>query len=724
MKTLNYRALLIIVVLAACAVALWPTFESYQLGEERKAAALKGKEALAQWDSTRKYRDDPGNVFAQPIKLGLDLQGGMYVTMEVDIPGLLYEGAQREAVDETFEQVIDATRKEAALSDEAVLDIFTRNFNRIAAPQGKTLMSYYDLGDLGANANDEGVIQKLARNIEDAVDQAVEVIRRRIDKFGVSETNIQKVAGRRIVLELPGVTDPEGVRSLIQTTARLEFKQVYNNAEAVKLFQRIDQVLAGKVSFDTASTAPKDTATTTSADTTKKVDSTKTAKKGDSTKKGDTNIASTGTDSAAKPTAGNDTAANPNDTTDPYAGLTDEQKVDSIRKDHPFTTLFQTLAKTSEDGQPQDAFGAYFMKNVPDGIFEFYTTRDGMTKMKDLLSRPDVKAVIPEDMVVAFSAYPEYGSENPETAGYGIYVLPVESELTGEVISDAIADMDQQSGRPAVTMMMNADGADQWAEITGRNIKKRIAIVLDSSVYSAPVVQGKIPGGTSSITGSKDFNEATLLAVVLKAGALKAPVRIIEERIVGPSLGEDSIEKGVWSTIIATLLVFVFMAVYYRTAGLVANLGLVLNIFITLAILAVFRGTLTLPGIGGLVLTIGMAVDGNILIYERIREEMAAGKSLRNAVQLGYQKAWTAVLDTHITTLISGVILLIFGSGPIQGFAVTLIIGLTATLFTAVYVTRTIFIMMIDRGAQSINFGQPKPVASASASARKPELAS
>lgn len=710
MKTLNYRALLIIVVLVACGFALWPTFEAYQLGGERKAAALRGKEALAQWDSTRKYRDDPGNVFAQPIKLGLDLQGGMYVTMEVDIPGLLYEAAQREAVDETFEQVIDATRKEAALSDEAVLDIFVRNFNRVAAPQGKTLMSYYDLGDLGANANDDGVIQKLSRNIEDAVDQAVEVLRRRIDKFGVSETNIQKVAGRRIVLELPGVTDPEGVRSLIQTTARLEFKQVYNNADAVRLFQRIDQVLAGKVSFDTAASAPKDTVPATAG--------------ADTLKKGDSNIASNGTDSASRPMAGNDTAAKPNDTADPYAGLTDEQKVDSIRKDHPFTTLFQTLAKTTEDGQPQDAFGAYFMKNVPDGIFEFYTTRDGMTKMKDLLSRQDVKAVIPEDMVIAFSAYPEYGAENPETAGYGIYVLPVESELTGEVISDAIADMDQQTGRPAVTMMMNADGADQWADITGRNIKKRIAIVLDSSVYSAPVVQGKIPGGTSQITGSKDFNEATLLAVVLKAGALKAPVRIIEERIVGPSLGEDSIEKGVWSTIIATLLVFLFMALYYRTAGMVANLGLLLNIFITLAILAVFRGTLTLPGIGGLVLTIGMAVDGNILIYERIREEIAAGKSLKNAVQLGYQKAWTAVLDTHITTLISGIILLMFGSGPIQGFAVTLIIGLTATLFTAVYVTRTIFIMMIDRGAQWINFGQPKPAASGSTAGRKPELAS
>jgi len=696
-KQTKYRTLLIVAILLACGFALWPTYRAYQLDTDRKAAALQGDSTLARWDSIHgaNYRESLRNFLAFPIKLGLDLQGGMYVTMEVDIPGLLYESAQREAVDEAFEQVIAATRKEAALSDEPVIEIFMRNFNAIAAPQGKTLLNYYDVGDLGGNVNDDAVLQRLTRNIEDAVDQGVEVVRQRIDKYGLSETTIQKVAGRRIVLELPGVTDAEGVRSLIQTTARLEFKLVKNNADAVRLFQRIDRVLAGKVTNDEDSTATpaRDTAIAAGADSTR----------------GDSTIASAdgagGMDTAAGPTAVADSSL---DTADPYAGLTDEQKIDSIRKDHPFTTLFQTLARMSEDAQPQDAFGAYFMKNVPDGIYEFFTSRSGMQRMKALLARSDVRAVIPEDVVIAFSAHPEFGGEDDETATYGIYVLPAESELTGEAVADARADFDPQTGRPVVMMGMSVDGAEKWADITGRNIKKRIAIVLDSAVYSAPVVQGRIAGGSSQITGSKDVKEANLLAVVLKAGALKAPVHIIEERIVGPSLGEDSINQGITATLFAALLVVLFMLVYYSFGGFIADVAVMFNVLMTLAILAAFNATLTLPGIGGLVLTIGMAVDGNILIYERIREELAAGRSLKSAVQLGFEKAFAAILDSNVTTFMTGVILFLFGSGPISGFAITLMIGIAATLFTSVFLSRTIFMLMLDRGTTSINFGQPK----------------
>lgn len=722
MKSSTLRLVITGLALAAALWALLPTFNSYQLDQERFALVRANDSAgLVRWDSIhgKNYRETTRNFISGPIKLGLDLQGGIYVTMEVDIPGLLFESAQREAIDEPFEKVMEATRAEAATSDQPVLDIFTRNFDKIARPQGRTLLNYYDVGATGGDVTDETVVQKLGKNIEDAVDQAVEVVRQRIDKYGVSETTIQKVAGRRIVLELPGVTDAEGVRSLLQTTARLEFKLVKNNAAAIDLFKRIDQALTGKV-VDSTLLKKADTTTVAKADSTK-VDSTKVAKV-DSTKVDSTKQIAKADSTKVDTTKKTDTIAgkaDTADTSDPFAGMTEEQKAEKIQKEHPFTTLFQTYYKEKEGSQPQQAFGVYLVKDVPQqGEFDFYTDRAGIARLKALLNRPDVKSMIPDDILIVFSAHAEFGgTTNPDEGLYGMYVVSAENELTGEYVSDAIANFDPQNGQPVVLMGMNAEGAELWANVTGQNIKKRIAIVLDSAVYSAPVVQNKISGGSSQISGSKDIKEANLLAIILKSGALKAPVKIIEERIVGPSLGEDSIQKGMWSTIIATLLVFVFMAVYYRFAGLVANLGLLLNIVITLAILAVFGATLTLPGIGGLVLTIGMAVDGNILIYERIREELATGKSLKNAISVGYQKAWSAVIDTHITTLISGAILYIFGSGPIQGFAVTLIIGLTATLFTAVYVTRTIFMIMIDRGSTSIDFGQPKVAAVPAATA-------
>lgn len=689
--------------------------------------AKKDTVGLARWDSIhgKNYREMQRNFFAAPIKLGLDLQGGMYVTMEVDIPALLFESAQHEAIDEPFNKVIEATRQEASTSDKPVLDIFLANFDKLARPAGKTLLNYYDLGGGANEVSEEALIQKLTKNIEDAVDQAVEVIRQRIDKYGVSETTIQKVAGRRIVLELPGISDAEAVRSLLQTTARLEFKLVKNDADAVALIRRIDAVLAGKV-VDSVKTTKPDTSAAKAdsgkaiakADSGKaKADSGKpdsgnagkpiAAKKADSTK--GTKPDSTKPDSTKKDSTKADSTKTV-DTNDPYKGLPDKEKVEAIRRDHPFSTRMVTYYKRDADAQSEDAFGAFITKqDPPKGEYFFSTNRKGIEELKRMLARPEVKALIPEDRVFAFSAHPEQESkEDPEQSIYGVYVLSAETELTGEVVTDAYPSFNQQDGQPEVIMDMSSDGADKWAEITGANIKKRVAIVLDSAVYSAPTVQTKIDGGRSSISGSKDIKEASLLGIVLKAGALKAPVKIIEERIVGPSLGQDSINQGVSATLFAALLVVLFMIMYYRLGGIVADLAVMLNVLITLAALAAFNATLTLPGIGGLVLTIGMAVDGNILIYERIREEMARGKALKSAVQLGYEKAFTAIIDTHITTLMTGAILFIFGSGPVRGFAVTLMIGILATLFTAVFVTKTVFMVMLERGAQRINFGQAK----------------
>lgn len=709
------RLVLIGLVLAACLYFVWPTIRFYQLDADREPLASKvrnGKAshgdslALARWDSTNgeSYRD----AQEERIKLGLDLRGGIYITMEVDAPTLLVETAQSDAIDETFDAVMDATRKEAVLSDDAVIDVFVRNFDKIARPKGKTLLNYFDVGALGDDASDEAIITKLRRNIDDAVDQAMEVIGRRIDQFGVAEKSITKQGGRRIVVELPGVADETGVRSLLQTTARLEFKLVRNDANTAKFFGRIDKMLAGKLlPGDTLAKADTTLAKVDSA----KIDSTsqkKTADNTDTAKKSTAGDTSSKNADSSKPPLAGDTTKKTKDSNNPYADLPEAEQAKAYKRDHPFTTLFLTRVQTDPKADQQDV--AYISEELPAGEYYFYVPRKEIDKIKSILSRTDVRAAMPEDVVFAFSADAEFPSTdlNPESDLFALYAVTRETELTGEVITDAYPSFDQ-SGRTLVLMQMNSDGADRWAAITGKNLLKRIAIVLDSAVYSAPVVQSKIPNGSSQITGSKNAKEANLLSVVLKAGALKAPIRIIEERVVGPSLGQDSINKGVFSTVVATALVFLFMLFYYRYAGFVGDIGLLINIFMTIALLARFGATLTLPGIGGLVLTIGMAVDGNILIYERIREELAAGRPIAKAIQVGYDKAWSAVLDTHVTTLISGAILYFFGSGPVQGFAITLMIGLAASFFTTVFVTRTFFNMRVEGGADWINLGQNRP---------------
>jgi len=748
-KSSTVRLIAIAAALLASVWALVPTFQANSLADERSAIRerlnasrarwIQSKArpdslkyaadslALARWDSANgtDYRAQQKNFLAHPIKLGLDLQGGIYITMEVDVPALLAESAAREAVDETFEEVMEATRTQALASDDPVLDIFVRNFDKIARPRGKSLVNYFDL-KLGDDATDEVIIEKLSRNIDDAVDQATEVIRQRIDKYGVAEPTIQKT-GRRIIIELPGVDNEEEIRGLLQTTARLEFKMVYNNADAVRLFRKIDSVLAGRVNTDSLlNLGKRDTA---AAGTLKDTSSTSAEQtRGDTTKKGGDTIADNtrvdtnrrngdtskpaGDSIAAKDTAGAKDTSTKSD--NPYEGLPQEEQQRRYLADHPFSAyIFQTQYRQNADDEGQSLGPELFIADaskIPNGEFSFYIPYEGIERMNAYLNRPEVRAVIPDSLAIVFSAHAEFGGEptNRQAGAFAVYVVGAEALLTGDYVSDAIANFDQSNGRPVVYMDMNAEGADRWADITGRNIKKRVAIVLDGSVYSAPTVQNKIAGGSSQISGSQDINEANLLAIVLKAGALKAPIKIIEERLVGPSLGEDSIRQGLNALLLAAALVVLFMAIYYAVGGIVADIAVVLNVLMTLAILAAFGATLTLPGIGGIVLTIGMAVDANILIYERIREELSYGKTLKNAVNIGFEKAFVAIFDSNVTTFMTGVILYAFGSGPIQGFAVTLMIGILVTLFTAVFMTRTFFMVLLDRGAASINFGQPR----------------
>ncbi len=687
------KYLLIIVPLLIAGWALWPTFRASQLESERESIRQsKDSTALARWDAA--HGEALRDARSSRLKLGLDLRGGMYVTLEVDVIKLLEESAQKDARSEDlFQDVLKATREQTASTDEPVLDVFLKNFDQIARPKGRTLLSYFEIGDV-RNLTEQAVIEKLASNIDDAVDQAQEVIRQRIDKFGLTEPTIQKQGNRRIVLELPGVRDEGEIRELLQTSARLEFNLVRNNAEVVRAFDAIDSYLAKRnkgqrTDVAVADTAKADPAAVAVADTAK-ADSTAVAV-ADSTKQ----------DSAA-------VAAAKADTNDPYAGLSTEEAQRRYREDHPFTSLFST-AFVQEGAQPQPV--PYGIKEFPEGEYAFSIHSDSVKKFEAYMQDPAVRRLLSSEYQIALSARTFESNTNPKANSnrgtFEMFALKSEPELTGDVLTEAISTFDPVNNQPMVMMDMNAEGSERWARITGSNIKKRVAIVLDGRVYSAPTVQNRITGGRSQITGSRNIEEARLLAIVLKAGALKAPVQIIEERVVGPSLGADQIQTGLTASAVAFALVILFMLLYYSTGGLIADLAVLVNVICIVALLAGFGGTLTLPGIGGLILTIGMAVDANILIFERIREEMRKGRSLKSAIDEGYSKALTAILDSNITTFITGVILFYFGTGPVQGFAVTLMIGIVMTLFTAILITRAVFNLMIMRGADNINFGQP-----------------
>jgi SecD/SecF fusion protein len=665
--------LTIVLPIIVIGVLLFPTYRAQDLESKRQELVnAKNETALAAFDkenaeSLRKAKDSK-------LKLGLDLRGGVYVTMEVDIVRLLEESAMRESVDETFLDVIAKTREQVdgTANDEEVLTVFRRNFDAIARPKGRSLFSYYDSGD-NRETTEDAIVKKLERNITEAIDQAMEVVRQRIDKYGVSEVTIQKQGTRRIVLELPGVRDEGEVRQLLQTTARLEFKLVRNNAEIVRAFYQIDQVLKGKLvaALDTSAAAQTDSAKAARAT----ADSTAAA------------IAAADTSKARK---------------DPYAGLSDEQKRKKIKEDYPFTSLFLTQYKNGDKYVPVP-----FEKNdFPEGEYMFQVPGEFVAEVEAILARPDVRRVLTSEYQVLVGAKPNPFYDKQGVKIFEMYGVKGESELTGDVIAEARATFDPTTNAPMVMMDMNSDGAERWARITGANIKKQVAVVLDGRVYTAPTVQNKITGGRSQITGSSTIDEARLLEIVLKAGALKAPVKIVEERVVGPSLGEDSIRSGLISSAVAALLVVLFMIIYYVTAGMIADVAVIINIALVVAILAAFGGTLTLPGIAGLILTLGMAVDANILIYERIREELARGRSLRSAVDEGFSKALTAILDSNITTFITGLILYYFGSGPVKGFAVTLMIGIAMTLFTGIMVSRAMFELILARGATQFNLGQ------------------
>jgi preprotein translocase subunit SecD len=637
MRKYSFRLFLIALFTILSIYLLYPTYKDYQNTKEikQKLEVLKAKKLkenpsikkneldkyLYQMeDSIRNSDPSIAETRAKRIKLGLDLQGGMYLALEVNTAKMFEKIADKKA-DGTFYQVLKEAEKEAKTSEQPFVDIMIEKFKE----RGIRLSKYFG----SVREDEDKIADDLRKQSEDAINRAMEIIRNRIDQYGVSEPSIQKQGTRRIIVELPGVSKQEEARQLLQGRAQLEFRLVKDPEYAAKVIENINKVLSGKM----------------------KVDSLK-----DSTQAVKTDLA-------------------------------DNKKEDSVKKDKN---------QTQEEFLNENPLFKYMQINpyTADGFVE----EKMVPKVEQLLKRADVRSVIPSNVEFVFSAKPEIAKDGKKY--YTLYLLNAKPELTGEVITNAQANIDPTTNSPIVTMQMNSQGAVEWARITGANIKKRCAIVLDGVVYSAPVIQSKIPSGNSQITGSGSLEEAKILEIILKAGALPAPIDIVEERTVGPSLGQDSISAGFISALLGYILVAIFMVIYYQKSGAIADVALVLIVLYILGILAGFSATLTLPGIAGLVLTMGMAVDANVLIYERIREELSAGKTVKAAIKSGFDNSLSAILDSNITTLITGFILYQFGTGPIKGFALTLMIGIFTTLFGALVISRVLIDWSTDKTNQ------------------------
>jgi SecD/SecF fusion protein len=582
-------------------------------------------------------------VKALELGLGLDLQGGMNVTLEVSVVDLV-RSLSNFSKDPTFVAAIQMAKEKQKTSQEDFVTLFGKSFEQIS-PSGKlaSIFNTLELKDkVKYNSTNAEVLALLHKETNVAIDNSFEIIRTRIDRFGVAQPNIQKLqTAGRILVELPGVDDPKRVRKLLQGTANLEFWETYDNSEVYPYLAQANQKIAEIQSIKTSPSA-------TPADTTK------------TTAKG-ANTLLNELDKGAKTDA-----------------TTVDKNADS-RKQFPLFSLLQPHSTPQGQLYPGAAVGTAQWKDT--------------ATINNYLKMDQVKALMPRNLIFKWTAK----AVDKEEKFFTLVAIKVtgrdgRAPLEGDVITDARQDYADGGSRPEVTMRMNSTGAKVWARLTKDNVGKSIAIVLDGYVRSYPNVNQEITGGSSSITGLESVEEAKDLANILKSGKMPAPAVIIAEDIVGPSLGQEAITSGFWSFGIAFLLVLGYMLFFYsRKAGMAANVALVINVFFLIGVLASIGAVLTLPGIAGIVLTMGMAVDANVLIYERIEEEVLAGKTVRLAVYDGFNAAYSAIIDGQVTTLLTGIVLYIFGSGPIRGFATTLIIGILTSLFTSIYITRMIF---------------------------------
>ena len=571
------------------------------------------------------------------IGLGLDLKGGMNVVLEISVPDVVDFLADHKQ-DAAYQKALEMAKQEEMTSQKDFISLFVDAFHKEAP--GHKLAEIFATqqlkGKVSTQSTDEEVVKALREEVAAAIDNSYNVVTNRIDQYGVVQPNIQKLEGQegRLMVEMPGIREPERMRKLLQGSANLEFWETYNNQEVTPYLAQLDQRLAnGDTKVDTTAT-----------DSTKKVQAT--------------------------PAATPKFALNKNN-----AAKGEDAQMAALKKMHPLLSMLQTI--------PGDALSLVGYANVRD-----------TAEINKLIYGQLAKQILPSDLKLLWGAKPEDGLNKKNV--YGLYALKITTSdgrapLEGDVVTDAKDEFDQH-GRPQVSMTMNSEGAREWAALTKANVGKAIAIVLDGVVYSAPRVNGEISGGQSSISGNFTIEDTKDLANTLKSGRMPAPAKIVQEEVVGPTLGAQSIEQGLISFAIAFVLLMIYMVVMYNfIPGMMANLALIANLFFTLGVLASFQSALTMPGIAGIVLTLGTAVDANVLIYERIKEELKLGKGMKQALKEGYGNAFSAIFDSNLTSLITGVILLVTGTGPIRGFATTWIIGIVISFFTAVFLTRLIF---------------------------------
>ncbi|MBP5412725.1 MAG: protein translocase subunit SecDF [Bacteroidales bacterium] len=596
------------------------------------------------------------------VNLGLDLKGGMNVMLEVSVPDIVEALAGNGAKDSLFVKTMKLAKQKQKTSQSDFITLFDQSFKEVAPANAKLSTIFRKLQLTGGNPSNSDVIKALREETEAALENAFMVLRARIDRFGVAQPNIQRLPqSGRIMIELPGVKDPERVRHLLQGTANLEFWKTYDLSEIASIFSQIDERVAA---LDMES--PEEAETSAAEEATEELaEETPTAVTEADTLEGLPSVES------ADATADN-------------SQMTREE----ILKKYPFSARLQFNDRPDPEGKYGPLVG--------------YALERDTAEINRILELDVVKNLLPQDLRLCWHA--KTGKD--KTAIHQLIALKAVGEtgciLDGKVVSDARQDFNQQSGNE-ISMTMNQEGAKKWKKITEENIGNCIAIVLDNLVYSYPRVNDVIPNGRSSISGAFSLEEAKDLANLLKAGKLPAPAVIVSEEIVGPTLGKESIHDSIVSFIIAFCLVLIYMIFFYNKAGVVASIALLTNMLFLFGTLASLGAVLTLPGIAGVVLTLGMAVDANVIIYERIKEELRGGKAIRMAVADGYKAAYSAILDGNITTIITGIILYVFGSGPVQGFATTLIIGILTSLFTAIFISRLIFTWALDKNME-VNF--------------------
>ena len=594
------------------------------------------------------------------INLGLDLKGGMNVTLEVSMVDIL-KTMSGHSKDSTFNKAINLAIQKHKNSKSDFVTLFAESFKEVDPNAKMAAIFSYELKDkIKVNSTNEEVITAIRKETKDAYERTYNILRQRIDKFGVAQPNIQKLQQtERILVELPGVKDPDRVRKLLQGTAQLEFWETFEFKELAQTFVDADKMLVSAQNLEKLG-------------------------KNDSTLVNDSSLSPEKKDNALLAKNAKDTASK---------SLLDKLKTDTSKvknkneksredwaKEHPLFSVLQLNLDEKNVPRQGPVVGLANSKDIP--------------KVERLLEM--AKKSFPHNLKLLWSAKPvQDGTNIYQLIAIKISTRDGSPALDGDVITDARQDFSQNGGNE-ISMSMNAEGAKTWKNITGANIGKSVAIILDNLVYSNPTVNSEISGGRSSITGRFSLEEAKDLANILKAGKLPAPAKIVEEAIVGPTLGKEAISAGLWSFVVAFAFTLMFMILYYNKAGLVANVALFANMFFVFGILSSLGAVLTLPGIAGIVLTIGMDVDKNVIIYERIREEIRAGKGIRLAINDGYKHALSAIIDSNITTLLTAIVLFIFGSGPVQGFATTLIIGILSSLFCAIFITKLIFVWMMD----------------------------